>query len=250
MYPLNSNLLKLIMNTKTCLYCGKTYEAKRSDAVFCSESCRTKSNYQKRKKQNNFTDTLSNAVPSVRDEDEPDCEIKVTGSVSFESLKENIEKYEQEYKQLISKTNHLLHENFSLIGQINQLEKQISAIQTSQIEKLTLTRQLSDVELYNTYLNKPYMEAKQAGEKYLKHKLITETEMRFHSNNEIRIQIGKFRFNIETKVLSHQSDIESLKHQIRGLQSVIDLNKEQLKVLTNQVRFCQNRIIKYEALLT
>ncbi len=240
--------------TKTCILCASEFKATRSDAQYCSERCRAKANYRIRKKKNNLT-----VSPDIYEDNSPinltskkveNAQICIKGVLSIEEITQMISKFEHEIAQVLESKNTTNAQNEQLYAQISGFQNQIMEIEEHKIKKLSLVLDQTDVDIYNRFLNGEYINAIKKGDSFAKSKLKTESDLGFNSAISMRKSISDYRLKIQKQIISLQANAQSLKAQLKSAQSIILKNEETIKEYYLQVRFYQNRIIRFEHILS
>lgn len=236
---------------KTCLLCAKTFEAKRSDAFFCSNECKNKANYEKKRVRLKQIEQSQTDVPHqstyIEKTATVDAQITLKGSLSIYEVRSEIEKAESKITDLDNRKKELNEKNIDLNRQIADINRKIRMIAQLSINLLKRRAELSDEQLYNLHLNKEYKKAKQDGEEYAHNKIIT-----FHNGktpNKCRLPIEEFRMKLADALERKNEELKSMDEGAEVLIKELSLIQYESKKNDDDVRFQQSRILKYESLL-
>jgi len=239
---------------KQCILCSSVFEAKRVDANYCSEKCRAKANYEIRKKKASGEFSPSNSTdnsPITQPEKSvKPCKGEVDGVIKIAEIRQLIENSERAITDLCASNNTAKAQKSSLLAQKTQLNTQIIELEEVKIKKLEAMLRLSDIDLYNTYLNGDYQEAIKSNKPFPEFKLITANKLSLESSNGILFQIKKHQLKVENQILAHNSETSALKNSICQL---VQEEKDLMDTINENnasIRFYQTRIIRLEQLLT
>ncbi|MCU4177633.1 hypothetical protein [Carboxylicivirga sp. N1Y90] len=127
--------------------------------------------------------------------------------------------------------------------------QEILTFETGEKAKLLKRNNLSDLALYNNYLNSAYLTEKKKGNEFAHNRLKSESDLNNVYNPNLRIAIENYRSNIVSAINKHDLEIANLQQQIVTVKTNIDQNCAKIKEMQNQLRFYEARVLKYEALL-
>lgn len=239
---------------KQCIVCAAEFEAKRSDANYCSEKCRAKANYQiRRKKASGEFSPLNSPEnsPLINPfERAKNIKIELNGALNIGDI-----------RQLIADSEHsflnLCEENTTIKAQIEELSKKKSQICTQiidllevKVKKLETMQQLSDTDLYNNFLNGEYQEAVKDNNSFADFKLITPQKLSLESSGKLLFRINQYRLKIKNLILTHISEVSRLDQQIKDIDIAIKRQNKTIEENQASIRFYQTRIIRLEQLLS
>ena len=134
-------------------------------------------------------------------------------------------------------------------SQITNLLSQILAIESGDKAKLLKRYNLSDLTLYNNYLNSAFLTEKKNGNNFANSRLKSESDLENKFNPILRVEIEDYRNNIGSAIDKHDLEIANNQHQIDTAKSEIDKNCAKIKELQSQLRFYEARVFKYETIL-
>ncbi len=238
---------------KHCLLCASEFEAKRSDAQYCSEKCRAKANYQMRKRKDDFTvssdNGLDNLTNNLTDKRVEDAQISIKGTISVDDILQIIKKCEHQLEQLHAAKSAINAQNQHNIEEINELKAQILDIDVKMMSKLRFMLQQTDTNLYNQFLNGEYLSAKKQNDKFAKNKLLSEDVLSFPSNANIRAIIAEYRSKLNNQMIVYNAQVTTIKQAIENMESSIKRNNDQLKEVQQQIVFYQTRILRLERII-
>jgi len=233
------------MNTKTCLYCGETFTPKRADALCCSSKCRSAFNYKKKQRKN---DNLN--LPTIGDEAQIlEKGIVVKGEVDTTFLIKKTNECETKMEVINTEIAQLETSQINLSAHTKDLLSQILTIESGDKAKLLKRYNLSDLTLYNNYLNGAFLSEKKNGNNFANNRLKSESDLENKFNPMLRVEIEDYRNNIGSAIDKHDLEIANNQHQIDTAKSEIDKNCAKIKELQNQLRFYEARVLKYETIL-
>lgn len=233
------------MNTKTCLNCGESFTSKRSDAICCSNNCRSNYNYKKaQRKKSNLSLPTASGDPQVQENN-----VVIKGELDIQFLLTKHKECESKIELILEDMVQVENLKIELTTQKSELEKQIVTIEAGEKAKLVKLYNLSDLTLYNNYLNRAYLDEHKKGNEFAHTRLKSESELKSTYNPTLRISIENYRSNIATAINKHDLETARLKHNITTIESNLIQYNEKIKELQNQLRFYEARILKYEALL-
>jgi len=136
---------------KICMLCAAEFEAKRSDAVYCSNECRAKANYEIRKAK--LSDKIStdnyefNSTINLPEKHAVNNNLEVEGKVLMADIMQYITNAELEITHLSACISNIKAENKRLIAQKSALNNQIIELEAVRIKKLELLLELPDVSI-------------------------------------------------------------------------------------------------------
>lgn len=233
------------MNTKTCYNCGDSFTPKRSDAICCSDKCRAAYNYQKKQRKNAPLD-----LPTIgKNAQIPEKEIVIKGEIDTTFLISKANECETKMELITKEIAQLETLQTKYSAQISDLDKEILVIETGDKAKLIQRNNLTDLALYNNYLNSAYLTEKKKGNEFAHNRLKSESDLTSKFNPTLRLAIENYRSNISSTINRHDLEIANLKQQSSTTKDNIDQNCAKIKELQNQLRFYEARVLKYEALL-
>lgn len=240
--------------TKTCQLCASEFEAKRSDAAYCSEKCRAKSNYQIRKRKDNITTSTDNyednSPISLTDKSVKTKKNHIKGSINIEELLQIVGNCENKLEQLNATKSAFSAQNTTLNGQILDLQHKYDEIMKDKVVKLKLVISKPDSIIYNRYLNSEYISAEKAGNSFAKSKLLTEKDLQEKLNYHLLHKVKNYKLKIENQMITLQTEANHINAEIINLSAQIDNHKNSIDDFAQQTRFYQNRIIRFEQLLS
>jgi len=239
---------------KQCILCTTEFEAKRADANYCSEKCRAKANYEIRKKKAsgefspaNLTGNSSLNAPIERAKY---SKIEVNGTLKVDEICQMIANTEQTIASIRAENTALKAQITELSAQKTHFCSQIIEIKEIKVNKLEAILQLSNTDLYNTYLNGEYKEAVKANNMLADFKLITAHKLSLDSSANLLFKINQYRLKVKNLIFAHNSEISKLNQQILD----IETSKKELDATINEnnasIRFNQSRIMRLEQLLS
>ena len=233
------------MKTKTCLNCSASFTPKRSDAAFCSAKCRSAHNYQKKHRN-----TPNSSIENHKEEPpNTDSNIILKGELDSKFLIDKVTDCENQIERINQQIICIESIQAEHNSKISDLKNKISTIESGDKAKLLKRSNLSDLALYNNFLNREYISEMKKGNKYAHTRLKSEFSITNSNNPMIKIEIETYRNNIKSLVDNFDNDINNKKQQIEALRSKIDLHDLKIKELRNQLRFYEARILKYETML-
>lgn len=233
------------MKTKTCLNCSASFTPKRTDAAFCSAKCRSAHNYQK-KHRNNPVASLENHKEEAQN---TETNIILKGELDSNFLIDKVANCENTIERINQQIIDIESIQAAYNSEISELKNKISAIESGDKAKLLKRRNLSDLALYNKFLNREYLSEKKKGNKFAHIRLKSEFAITSSNNPQIKIEIETYRNNLKSLVDNFDNDINLKKQRIESLKSTIDQHDLKIKELRNQLRFYEARILKYETML-
>lgn len=231
---------------KACYQCGKTFESQRSDAQYCSEKCRAKANYEKKRKKedgNLSSETITGTAT-------PENARIVLDNMDYKDLKATLSKIEKVLDGRNEQMAQLEHENHQLQNDILLLNQQILSIRDGKLTAIMKQLELPDFYIYNNFLNEDYLKAKSKGEQYARNHLKSEEDLQRIGNNELRLKIGNYRYKLTLTAESIETKIKALAAEIATKQNTLSSNIYKIKGLLADTRFYQSRILKYDSLLS
>ncbi|MBR8534675.1 hypothetical protein KDU71_03820 [Carboxylicivirga sediminis] len=231
---------------KICHNCGKEFTPKRSDAICCSSKCRSALNYQKKQRLKQSTASIN----TINENDSSLDNLKVKGSLEVGYLIDKITRLESEINTIHQRINENIERKNGLMANSNLLLKEISRVKVTELYKVENLLSMSDVDLYNTFINKPYLEELRKGNEFAHNRLKTTADIDSKYNPTHKMLVSKFRLRQKQKLTEISSKVEQLEHEIaQNTQSIDDIHasSDELKL---QLRFYENRIIKFESLLS
>ncbi|MCT4643865.1 MAG: hypothetical protein N4A74_02680 [Carboxylicivirga sp.] len=239
---------------KQCILCSTEFEAKRTDANYCSEKCRSKANYKIRKKKAsgeyspvNLPDNPPHSTP-IRGA--KNNKIEVNGTLKADNLCQMITNTERTIANICAENTAIKAQITKLSAQKSLFCSQIIEIKEVKTKKLEVIMQLSDTDLYNTYLNGEYQEAVKKNNSLADFKLITTHKLSLESSSNLVFKINQYRLKVKNLIIAHNSEISKLNQQILDTESSIkDLNKS-IDENNASIRFNQTRIMRLEQLLS
>lgn len=230
-----------MMNTKTCAQCGKTYTPTRSDSVCCSDQCRSKFNYERKKRKN-----VAFKQPIIGENKEVSLVLK--GELASKEIWEKVAEIEQKMEEISAKMENLNAQNISFQKEISTFKNQIQTIKEGDLQKLSSFAQMSDYYLFNNYLNEEYLEAKRRNDSFADFKVKSESDLESSLNKKYRLQIDNYRMKISAKIDLLNNQIIALELAINEKEQLIKINNELIKENQVQMRFFESRVLKYEAM--
>jgi len=233
------------MTTKTCLNCSASFTPKRSDAICCSNKCRAAYNYQKKQRKNTPLD-----LPTIGENAQnPEKEIVIKGEIDISYLISKTNECEAKMELITKEIARLETLQTKFSAQISLLEKEILAIETGDKAKLIKRHNLSDLALYNNYLNNAYLTEKKKGNEFAHNRLKSDSDLNSAYNPNLRITVENYRNNIVSSIKKHDLEITNMQHQITSIRNDNDQNCAKIKELQNRLRFYESRVLKYETML-
>ncbi len=234
------------MNTKVCPECGTTFEAKRSDAICCSDKCRSAFNYKRKERKKEILQTYSNS------ELNNNCKtgVELSGKLELNSLAGRIDIFEKHILRISDEIKSIENKSDLHIQQKKALKEQIVELEMGDKLKLKQRSEMSDYALYNNYLNKAYQAAKQKGDQFAKTRLITESDIQNKFNHELKLEIQNYRNSLNTKLEKLNLELKFVQDQFDDLMNIQEQNNTRISELHNELRFYEARILKYESLLS
>ncbi len=234
------------MKTKVCPECGTTFEAKRTDAICCSNKCRSTFNY-KRKERNK--QPLQNST-SLDATNIAQNEIEMTGELELKQVVGKIESFEKQILRIHDDIRTTETEGANLSTQMADAKQQMITFEIGAKLLLKQRTEMSDYALYNNFLNVAYQTAKQKGDQFAKTRLVTEADIQSKFNHELKLEILNYRSTLSTKLEKLNGELSILQGQFEALNYKQEHINLKLSELYNQMRFYEARIFKYESLLT
>lgn len=239
---------------KQCILCSTEFEAKRADANYCSEKCRAKANYKIRKKKAsgeyspaNLPGNSSLNAPIERAKNN---KFEVNGTLKVDEICQMIANTEQIITNIYTENTLLKAQITELSAQKAHFCSQIIEIREIKVNKLESILQLSDTDLYNTYLNGEYQEAVKANNILADFKLITPYKLSLESSSNLVFKINQYRLKAKNLIIANNSEVSKLNQQIQDIEaSTKSLNKT-IDENNASIRFNQTRIIHLEQLLS
>ncbi len=190
------------MSLRKCMKCGEFFESKRSDAQYCSKKCRNSANYQHRNPQK-FNDSADKSLNKER---------PLTYSIKdIQLLRTKIMNVEQELADLIENRE--------------TLAKQVMKLKNGDFIKLQNRLKLSDSALYNGFLNKRYLERKNAGDSFADFSIVSANDLEKPSFKQCRLDVDKYRSNLQAKLDRLSFDVLDVEQQISFINERIELKK-------------------------
>ena len=230
--------------TKVCANCGKTFEAKRTTAVYCSESCRVKAHNVK--KQGYTLDIVrykSGDNPMIQEQ-----MIELSGDIEMKDVFKIIDESSIQLKRLQELNDTYQQHNRELKEKLNQLKIMQSEIKEGEIDKLNLILELPQSVLYNTYLNEEYLNAVNNNDINASERLVHD----FAISNDVTIQIKirMYENEIVKKITEFDKQLRETELNIDAIEKEISEYDERIRQTYQGIRFYQSRISKYDALIT
>lgn len=233
------------MNEKTCLNCGNTFTPKRSDALCCSANCRSTLNYKKKQRKNSNIH-----APTISEEAQDWAkDVIVKGELDTKFLIDKTKECETKIERINDEINQIEILQKALYTQIPELEKQILTIEIGNKAELLKRKNLSDVTLYNNYLNSAYLNEKKKVDSFAQIRLKSESDIENKHNPYLRVEIESYRSKIDTLINKDDLEIASFQRKIESVNKSISQNSEKIKDLKFQLRFYEARILRYENML-
>ena len=237
------------MKTLTCKHCGKTFDAKRSNASYCSDKCRTSAFYQK-KNPHSAKKNISSAVFQENEQSIVSKKVHISGSIDFAEIKCSIMSFEQELKNSSEKVEQLSAKNNQVLFEIKEISEELVLYENDRILRLEQRLYLPDDVLYNRYLNKDYLEAKQK-DNNPETKLVSLSDIQQSYFGKImRNDILVYREKLENKIAEYNAKIQKMKTSVPLKEKEMETNRAEIKQCRNTITFLQNRIFSYDKLLT
>jgi len=235
---------------KTCLSCAISFNAKRSDAIYCSSECKNKANYKKSKPNNanRQQETNLNLAPAAQNENTlVERSVEIKGSLSVNDIRIEINKSEAKIEHYESRKTQLNALNEDLLEANTSLSKKVSLIENLAVKRLQNRLALTDGQIYNGYLNKAYINALKEGNEFAHNRMI-----HFEPKNipdKYRHPIVEYRLKISNAIMEKEEDVKSIHTDINRSVEIIDTNQKEIKNCDDNIRYYQSRIIKYDSLL-
>ncbi|MCU4177635.1 hypothetical protein [Carboxylicivirga sp. N1Y90] len=233
------------MNTKTCLNCSASFTPKRSDAICCSDKCRAAYNYQKKQRKN----SKSNLPTIAENAQNQEKEIVIKGDIDTTFLISKAKECETKMELINSEIAQIETLKTEYSAQILKFQKEILTIETGDKAKLVKRHNLSDLALYNNYLNSAYLTEKKKGNEFAHNRLKSESDLTNAYSPNMRISVENYRSNIISAINKHDLEITNFQQQIVTVKTNIDQYCAKIKELQSQLRFYEARVLKYETLL-
>ena len=234
------------MNNKVCPECGKTFVAKRSDAICCSDKCRSSFNYKRKERKKQGFQTTSESS-SISNSQNP---VELSGKLELNHLTEKISVFEKQILRISDEIKALQNNNEILVQQKEGLKEQIVMMEIGEKLKLKKRSEMTDYALFNNYLNIPYQTAKKKGDKFAKTRLKTEEDIQNKFNHELKLEIQNFRSAISAKLEKLNWEYQLVQYQFDVLINTHEQNNQRITKLHEELRFYEARILKYESLLS
>ncbi len=233
------------MNNKTCLNCGESFTPKRSDAVCCSDKCRSAYNYKKKQRKNGIMDLPQ--IDNIAQQQEND--VIIEGVLDTQYLIAKCKECETKLEAINTNIEQLEANKSDLSAQILVVEEELLSIESGDKAKLMKIMSLSDLVLYNNYLNSAYLSEKKKGNEFAYNRLKSELDLANKFNPTLRVEIDNYRNRIKDAIQKHDLEIANKQLLITAFQNQIEDICARIKELQNQLRFYEARVLKYEALL-
>lgn len=233
------------MNQKTCLNCAESFTPKRSDAVCCSDKCRAAYNYQKKQRKNNNSSLLKTDIKAQTLEND----VVIKGVLDTQYLIAKCNECEAKIDDINTDLQQLESSKSELSAQILVIEEEILSVESGDKARLMKLDSLSDLALYNNYLNSAYLAEKKKGNEFAHNRLKSESDLMGKYNPMLRIEVDNYRSRINSAIKKHDLEIANKHLLITSLQNQIIEISAKIKELQNQLRFYEARVLKYEALL-
>jgi hypothetical protein len=231
---------------KACYQCGKTFESQRSDAQYCSEKCRAKANYEKKRKKEEGSFSFESLTGTAN----PENARIVLGDMDYKELKATLSKIEKDLDARNEQMAQLEHENRQLQNDILLLNQQILSIRDGKLTAIMKQLELPDFYIYNNFLNEDYLKAKSKGDPYARNHLKSAEDLQRIGNNELRLKIGNYRYKLTLTAESIETKIKAIATEIATKKNTLNNNSEKIKGLLADTRFYQSRVLKYDSLLS
>ena len=230
--------------TKVCANCGKTFEAKRTTAVYCSESCRVKAHNEKKQTYTGKTEHFNSSLSSMLH----DTDIELTGDITINDVFKIIDESSNQLERLQKQIKEYQYRNKELKDKLKDLKIQQTNIREGDIEKLKLIIELPQSVLYNTYLNEEYLNAINNNDANASEKLVHD----FAISNDVTIQnrIKMYENEIVQKISEFDKQLRETELNIDAIEKEISEYDERIRQSYQEIRFYQSRISKYDALIT
>ena len=233
------------MITKTCLNCGESFIPKRSDAICCSDKCRSAYNYKK--KQHKANDLLvANTAAEVQNTEK---DVIIKGEIGTKFLIDKTKECETKMELINDQIALFETSKAKLYAQISDLNAQILSIENGDKTKLLRISTLSDLTLYNTFLNEVYLAEKKKGNEFAYTRLKSESDLNSLSNPKYRIAIENYRKKVAFLIKNQDLKIATIEQRIAAFTNEIDQHSAKIKELQNQLRFYESRVLKFETML-
>nr|WP_321451472.1 hypothetical protein [uncultured Carboxylicivirga sp.] len=238
---------------KQCILCSAEFKAKRADANYCSEKCRSKANYKIRKKKAsgeyspiNSPDNSSYNTPIERAKN---SKIEVNGTLKAVEICQMIANTELTIAKICAENTALKDQITELSAQKADFCLQIIEIKEVKVNKLESMLKLSDTDLYNTYLNGEYKEAVKANNALADFKLVTSHKLSLGSSANLLFKINQYRLKIKNLIIAHNSEVSKMNQQILDIETNLKSLIKTIDENNASIRFNQTRIIRLEQLL-
>lgn len=234
------------MKTKICPECGKTFDAKRSDAICCSDKCRSSFNYKRkeRKKQGFQTSSENSSISNFQNP------VELSGKLELNHLTDKISVFEKQILRISDEIKTSENKNDILNQQIVTLKEKMIMLEMGEKLQLKKRAEMSDYSLYNNFLNASYQTAKNNGDQFAKTRLKTEEDLQSKFNHELKLEIQNYRSAIATKIEKLNWELNIIRNQLEALRIEQDQTNFRISDLHKEMRFYEARILKYESLLS
>jgi predicted nucleic acid-binding Zn ribbon protein len=230
---------------KTCLNCGDSFAPKRSDAICCSDKCRSAFNYKKKQRKDSKVSLLTNeGNVQLREND-----VVIEGVLDTQYLIAKCNECETKLEAINTNIEQLEVNKSELSAQILVVEEEVLSIESGDKAILMKLMSLSDLVLYNNYLNSAYLTEKKKGNEFAYNRLKSELDLANKFNPTLRVEIDDYRNRIKDAIQKHDLEIANKQLLITSIQNQILEISAKIKELQNQLRFNEARVLKYESLL-
>ncbi len=239
---------------KLCMLCSTEFEAKRADANYCSEKCRARANYLIRKKMASGEyppENLPNNSPIDAPNERPqNSQIGVDGTLNIDEICQMIANSERTIERICTENNDIKGQIRQLYAQKSLIGAQVIEIRDEKSKKLEAIQQLSDCDLYNTYLNGEYIEAVKNKTMFAEFKLITPRRLSIERSGSLLLKVNQYRLQIENLIIAHRSKISDLNRQLEEIDNDVKSLGKAIDENNTSIRFNQTRILRLEQLLS
>ncbi len=104
--------------------------------------------------------------------------------------------------------------------------------------------------LYNTFLNTEYEDAIAKSNRLASHKLVSLFDIEGSFGKKYKSKITEYKLKLRQKIADYENQAQKLDLSIEEIMKKTVNNEEQVKIYLQDIRFYQNRIIKYDTILT
>ena len=226
------------MTTKICPQCQKTFEARRTDAVYCSSKCRVNAHLDKSKVDH------PSPVNSCEDVQQVD-DLSYISQLSVAECRAKIDELESQLLVLQKRNDKLVDDNVLYSAESDELTRFYLEFEKATQLRLQTILNMPAYQIYNTYLNKEYLDAVAANDKYAHQHLISEYGWQWGNDSAVYRTSQFFNEKVD-EMNKGLSDSLAQRARVEALDVLMKTNVSELKFIKEKMRILHSRILKYE----